>query len=51
LIVLSLCAEARGMLSHQAMAKPLTTLINQLENLEPDRAPGPRPGCMRERQG
>jgi hypothetical protein len=32
-------------------AKLLTTSTNQLENLELDRAPGLRPGCMREQQG
>jgi hypothetical protein len=51
LIVLSLRAEARGLLSHQAMAKLLTTSTNQLKNSEPDRAPGLRPGHMREQQG
>jgi hypothetical protein len=46
LIVLSLRAEARGLLSHQAMAKLLITSTNQLKNSEPDRAPGLRPGRM-----
>jgi hypothetical protein len=50
-IVLSLHAEARRLLSHQTTAKLLTTLTNQLENLEPDHAPGLRPGRMREQQG
>jgi hypothetical protein len=40
-----------GLLSHQATAEPLTTSTNQRENLEPDRAPGLQPGCMREQQG
>jgi hypothetical protein len=44
-------AEARGLLSHQATAKPLTTSTNQRENSEPDRAPGSRPGRIREQQG
>jgi hypothetical protein len=44
-------AEARGLLSHLATAKPLTTSTNQLENSEPDRAPGLRAGRMREQQG
>jgi hypothetical protein len=51
LIVLSLRAEARRLLSHQATAKLLTTSTNQLKNLEPDHAPGLRPGRMREQQG
>jgi hypothetical protein len=50
-IILSLRAEARRLLSHQATAKLLTTLTKQLENSEPDHAPGLRPGCMREQQG
>jgi hypothetical protein len=50
-IVLSLCAEARRRLSHQAMAKLLTTSTNQLKNSEPDHAPGLWPGRMREQQG
>jgi hypothetical protein len=29
----------------------LTTSTNQLENSEPDRAPGLQPGRMREQQG
>jgi hypothetical protein len=49
LIVLSLRAEARGLLSHPATAKLLTASTNQLENSEPDHAPGLRPGRMRER--
>jgi hypothetical protein len=40
-----------GLLSHQATAEPLTTSTNQRENSEPDRAPGLRPGRMREQQG
>jgi hypothetical protein len=44
-------AEARGLLSHQATAKLLTTSTNQLKNLEPDHAPGLRQGRMREQQG
>jgi hypothetical protein len=51
LIVLSLRAEARGLLSHQATAKLLITSTNQRKNSEPDRAPGLRPGHMREQQG
>jgi hypothetical protein len=51
LIVLSLRAEARGLLSHQAMAEPLTTSTNQRENSVPDRPPELRPGRMREQQG
>jgi hypothetical protein len=47
-IVLSLCAKARRLLSHQATAKLSTTSINQLKNSEPDRAPGLRPGRMSE---
>jgi hypothetical protein len=50
-IVLSLRAEARRPLSHQAMAKLLTTSTTQLENSEPDHAPRLRPGRMREQQG
>jgi hypothetical protein len=50
LIVLSLRAEARGLFSHQATAEPLTTSTNQRENSKPDRAPGLRPGRMRERE-
>jgi hypothetical protein len=50
-IVLSLCAEAQRLLSHQATAKLSTTSTKQLENLEPDHAPGLRPGHMREQQG
>jgi hypothetical protein len=48
LIVLSLRAEARGLLPHQATAN---TSTNQLKNSEPNRAPGLRPGRMREQQG
>jgi hypothetical protein len=51
LIVLSLRAEARGLLSHQATAELLTTSTNLRENSKPDRAPRLRPGRMRERQG
>jgi hypothetical protein len=40
LIVLSLRAEARRMLSHQAAAKLLCTSTDQLKNSEPDHAPG-----------
>jgi hypothetical protein len=40
-----------GLLSHKATAEPLTTSTNQRENSEPDRAPGLRPGRMREQQG
>jgi hypothetical protein len=50
LIVLSLRAEARGLLSHPATAKLLTASTNQLKNSEPDRAPGLWPGRVRERQ-
>jgi hypothetical protein len=50
-IVLSLRAEARRLLSHQATAKLLTTSTNQLKNSEPDHATGLRPGRMREQQG
>jgi hypothetical protein len=50
-IVLSLCAEAWRLLSHQATAKLLTMSTKQLEILEPDHAPGLRPGRMREQQG
>jgi hypothetical protein len=50
-IVLSLRAEARRLLSHQATAKLLTTSTNQLKNSEPDHAPGLRPGRMKEQQG
>jgi hypothetical protein len=46
-IVLSLRAEARRLLLHQATAKLLTTSTNQLENSEPDHAPRLRPGPMR----
>jgi hypothetical protein len=49
-IVLSLRAEARRLLSHQATAKLLTTSTDQLKNSEPDHAPGLRPGRMREQQ-
>jgi hypothetical protein len=45
----SLRAEARGLLSHPATAKLLTASTNQLDNLEPNHAPGLRPGRMRER--
>jgi hypothetical protein len=38
-----------GLLSHPATAKPLIASTNQLDNLEPDHAPGLRPGRMRER--
>jgi hypothetical protein len=51
LIILLLRVEARGLLSHQATAKLLTTSTNQLKNLEPDHAPGLWPGRMREQQG
>jgi hypothetical protein len=51
LIVLSLRAEARGLLSHRATAKLLTASTNRLKNSVPDRAPGLRPGRMREQQG
>jgi hypothetical protein len=51
LIVLSLRAEARRLLSHQATAKLSTTSTKRLENSEPDHAPGLRPGRMREQQG
>jgi hypothetical protein len=50
-IVLSLRVEARRLLSHQATAKLSTTSTKQLENSEPDHAPGLRPGRMREQQG
>jgi hypothetical protein len=40
-----------GLLSHHATAEPLTTSTNQRENSESDRAPGLRPGRMREQQG
>jgi hypothetical protein len=50
-IVLLLRAEARRLLLHRATTKLLTTSTNQLENLEPDHAPGLRPGRMREQQG
>jgi hypothetical protein len=50
-IVLSLRAEPRRLLSHQATAKLSTTSTNQLKNSKPDRAPGLRPGHMREQQG
>jgi hypothetical protein len=50
-IVLSLHAEARRLLSHQATAKLSTTSTKQLENSEPDHAPRLRPGRMREQQG
>jgi hypothetical protein len=40
-----------GLLSHKATAEPLTTSTNQRENSEPDRAPGLRPGRMRDQQG
>jgi hypothetical protein len=50
-IVLSLRAEARGLLSHQAMAKLSTTSTNQLKNSRPNHAPGLRPGHIREQQG
>jgi hypothetical protein len=50
-IVLSLRAEARRLLSHQAMAKLSTMSTNQLKNSEPDRTLGLRPGRMREQQG
>jgi hypothetical protein len=50
-IVLSLRAEARRLLSHQATAKLLTTSINQLKNSEPDHAPGLLLGRMRKQQG
>jgi hypothetical protein len=49
LIVLSLCAEAQGLLSHSATVKLLTASTNQLGNLGPDYAPGLRPDRMRER--
>jgi hypothetical protein len=48
---LSLRAEAQGLLLHQVTAKLLSTSTNQRENSEPDRAPGLRPGRMREQQG
>jgi hypothetical protein len=51
LIVLSLCAEARGLLSHQATAELLTTSTNLRENSKPDHASGLWPGRMRERPG
>jgi hypothetical protein len=51
LIVLSLRAEARGLLLHQATAELLTTSTNQRENSKPDRAPELRPGRMRKQQG
>jgi hypothetical protein len=50
-IVLSLCAEARRLLSHQATAKLLTTSTDQLKNSELDHAPGLQPCRMREQQG
>jgi hypothetical protein len=50
LIILSLRAEARGLVSHQATAKLSTTSTNQLKNSEPDHVPGQRPGRMREQQ-
>jgi hypothetical protein len=49
LIVLSLHAEARGLLSHPATTKLLIASTNQLDNLEPDHASGLRLGRMRER--
>jgi hypothetical protein len=49
LIVLSLRAEAQELLSHRATAKLLIASTNQLDNSEPDHAPGLRPGRMRER--
>jgi hypothetical protein len=51
LITLSLRAEARGLLSHQATTKLLTASTNQPKNSEPDHAPGLQPGRMREQQG
>jgi hypothetical protein len=50
-IILSLRAEARGLLSHRATAKLSTTSTNQLKNSRPDHALGLRPGRMREQQG
>jgi hypothetical protein len=50
-IILSLCAEAWRLLSHQATAKLSTMSTNQLKNSEPNHAPGLRPGRMREQQG
>ena len=48
LIVLSPCAEARGLLSQKpAPAKSLTASTYQPESLGPDRAPGLRPVRMR----
>jgi hypothetical protein len=49
LIILSLRAEAQGLLSHPAMTKLLIASTNQLDNSELDHAPGLRPGRMRER--
>jgi hypothetical protein len=51
LIVLSLRAEAQGLLSHQATVELLTTSTNLRENSKPNRAPRPRPDRMREQQG
>jgi hypothetical protein len=50
-IVLSLRAEARRPLSHQATTKLLTTSTYQFKNSESDHAPGLRPGRVREQQG
>jgi hypothetical protein len=42
------CRGSGAALANPAMAKPLTTLTNQPENLEPGHAPGLESGRMRE---
>jgi hypothetical protein len=45
---LALCRGSGAALANPALAKPLTASTNQLENLEPDHAPGLRSDRMRE---
>jgi hypothetical protein len=45
---LALCRGSGAALANPAPAKPLTTSIYQLENLEPDHAPGLQSDRMRE---
>jgi hypothetical protein len=46
---LALCGGSGAALAIPAPTKPLTASTYQPENLGPDRAPGLRPACMRER--
>jgi hypothetical protein len=46
---LALCRGSGAALANPAPAEPLTASTYQPENLGPDRTPGLRPACMRER--